>query len=1325
MKKGKKIFLLITTLFVFSFVIFKGINIQAGTTHEVDFDINYLGGVNPVSQTVDSGNLAVIPEVAPRVGYNLLGWYLEDTLYDFSNPVTANLSLTAKWEVINYNITYILYEDEPNDAISFTPVNLTYNVESNFSLEVPEDRLSSFFRGWYTDNSFTGDPVTDLAGELTGDLTLYAKWEKRVHTVTFIVNDEFYHEVKVVHSELITDFPVDPEKTDFDFVGWRDEFDVHINEFTPINRSMVLKAYFAETVTVKFIDELAGDFERYVIKGEKLVKPEDPIKPGYNFLGWYLGDDLYDFSTVLFEGVTLTAKWDMLTFGITYILYEDEPNDAISFTPVNLTYDPTSNFVLEIPEDRLSATFVGWYTNKEFTGDMVTSLAAGLVGDLTLYAKWETRIHTVTFMYNNQVYYEVKVSHSDLIPNFPLDPVKEGFEFLDWRDEADININEFTPINKSMVLNAVFLEEITVKFIDDVCGDFEVSIIVGQKVTQPTDPEKLGYEFLGWFLDGILFDFSTRLYENTTLIAKWNNLIEAAKIEVEKQLKEYIKNVEEPNDYLLDIINTIVNSIDDTNFNDLALIVASGKLELLTAEKDYVKDLMADYISKLDVSTDRINQILANHKALVDEEPSIDNLKALYDDLVAAVAAELALMAAKESAKNDLLALVGPTYSDKVEALLNQAFTKINDSNTLLEVADLLAEYTEKIETQLKIEKAQKDLNEALTDYISSVAEPKGHLSNILENYSNYINKDNYLEVANIINQAKLELLAAEKTYVNDILSQYEADASPKVLAIINTYKALINNENDINKIKDLLEEAILKVTEQIQIDETFDTLTDKYNEFITTDRHYYDQAGLDEIDAIYNAAKALYDDNLITLEELNQALANLDKVVVRYTNNLIRVDDSIRPEAGKAMGYASSKAGFAKGTELVVEVKDLTDQELEAIKNLINSEKVVDKNGNKSAKELAEELQDLLTYGKLDIYLIDADGNRLTNVSIDEYEINLILPEDLLENDSIKMLFLTESLLEVFEVTLEGEWLAFTTDHMSNFFLIGEGEEILYLWWVIIVELVVIMVVLGLIIVKFKENRKPKVAKANALALPILATVIPTGTLITIIVLLVVIVLEFAYLIYLFLTTSKDVKEVVVEKEVIVEKPVEVIKEVIVEKLVPVVAEPVVEPVTEVRTIYNYSFKSRLHLADADTENRYNDLKNHLLSYAGVTSNMSWKQETFTVKGKMVVKLRLQGKTMRVYLGIDPKTLVDTKYKVQDVSGTKTHETTPSLLIVKGPGILRHAMELIDQWMAEHEVSKDENYKVKNYKERNLKLLKLIELGLVKVQEAEFIENK
>ena len=49
---------------------------------------------------------------------------------------------------------------------------------------------------------------------------------------------------------------------------------------------------------------------------------------------------------------------------------------------------------------------------------------------------------------------------------------------------------------------------------------------IGELLIKPIDPVKLGYEFVGWYLDDNLFDFSTYLNEDTTLKAVWINLIE-------------------------------------------------------------------------------------------------------------------------------------------------------------------------------------------------------------------------------------------------------------------------------------------------------------------------------------------------------------------------------------------------------------------------------------------------------------------------------------------------------------------------------------------------------------------------------------------------------------------------------------------------------------------------------------------------------------------------------------------------------------------------------------------------------------------------------
>lgn len=46
-----------------------------------------------------------------------------------------------------------------------------------------------------------------------------------------------------------------------------------------------------------------------VQRGQKVKKPENPTKVNAEFLGWYLGDEKFDFDTVINKNITLVAKW--------------------------------------------------------------------------------------------------------------------------------------------------------------------------------------------------------------------------------------------------------------------------------------------------------------------------------------------------------------------------------------------------------------------------------------------------------------------------------------------------------------------------------------------------------------------------------------------------------------------------------------------------------------------------------------------------------------------------------------------------------------------------------------------------------------------------------------------------------------------------------------------------------------------------------------------------------------------------------------------------------------------------------------------------------
>lgn len=62
------------------------------------------------------------------------------------------------------------------------------------------------------------------------------------------------------------------------------------------------------TVTFDY-DYERDDDTQLVENGSKAVKPEDPTRKGYVFLGWYKGDEKFDFDTSITSDLELTAHW--------------------------------------------------------------------------------------------------------------------------------------------------------------------------------------------------------------------------------------------------------------------------------------------------------------------------------------------------------------------------------------------------------------------------------------------------------------------------------------------------------------------------------------------------------------------------------------------------------------------------------------------------------------------------------------------------------------------------------------------------------------------------------------------------------------------------------------------------------------------------------------------------------------------------------------------------------------------------------------------------------------------------------------------------------
>lgn len=115
-----------------------------------------------------------------------------------------------------------------------------------------------------------------------------------------------------------------------------------------------------------------------------------------------------------------------------------------------------------------------------------------------------------------------------------------------------------------------------------------------------------------------------------------------------------------------------------------------------------------------------------------------------------------------------------------------------------------------------------------------------------------------------------------------------------------------------------------------------------------------------------------------------------------------------------------------------------------------------------------------------------------------------------------------------------------------------------------------------------------------------------------------------------------------------------------------------------EMVTRYKRSFRAKIiESADAVKES-YFALKNALLSYAGVNSQINWSNDRFFMAGETVARISVRGKTLCLYLDLDPAAYPASVYHQRTVGDTKQYEKTPMMVKVKSATALKRALQLV-----------------------------------------------
>jgi uncharacterized repeat protein (TIGR02543 family) len=256
--------------------------------------------------------------------------------------------------------------------------------------------------------------------------------------------------------------------------------------------------------------------QQEVRRGHKVDPVDDPTRTGYEFIGWYVGELIWDFDDFVLSDLALVAQWQAMTFTITFD-YLDGPT---LIEELIVTYDQ----FFELPEPEWEDyLFLGWEYDDDWFDDGVWTM----LEDITLYAVWVRAYYTITFDYQGAPVVietmDVPYGHTFALPV----PIWDEHIFLGWLYEDNyIDDYEWILLDDVTLVAHWVKEFYTITYVDidlDEDGFDDIQIVAYGTYFQLLDIFITGHEFEGWYHEDILITGGLWLFEEDLYLeGVWN-----------------------------------------------------------------------------------------------------------------------------------------------------------------------------------------------------------------------------------------------------------------------------------------------------------------------------------------------------------------------------------------------------------------------------------------------------------------------------------------------------------------------------------------------------------------------------------------------------------------------------------------------------------------------------------------------------------------------------------------------------------------------------------------------------------------------------------
>ncbi|CEK36467.1 cell wall/surface repeat-containing protein,Internalin-A precursor,repeat,Listeria-Bacteroides repeat domain (List_Bact_rpt) [[Clostridium] sordellii] len=176
------------------------------------------GGTSVPQESVDYNAKVSRPTEPTKEGYTFAGWYTDETFktewnFDTDKMPSKDITLYAKWNVNNYNVTY-----DSNGGTSVPQESVDYNAKVSRPTNPTKEGYT--FAGWYTDKTFKTEWNFNTDKMPSKDITLYAKWNVNNYNVTYDSNGGTSVPQESVDYNAKVSRPTNPTKEGYTFAGW-------------------------------------------------------------------------------------------------------------------------------------------------------------------------------------------------------------------------------------------------------------------------------------------------------------------------------------------------------------------------------------------------------------------------------------------------------------------------------------------------------------------------------------------------------------------------------------------------------------------------------------------------------------------------------------------------------------------------------------------------------------------------------------------------------------------------------------------------------------------------------------------------------------------------------------------------------------------------------------------------------------------------------------------------------------------------------------------------------------------------------------------------